>query len=87
MQCWRVLEDWEEVKVYGREVVIAFDADVMVNPSVQKALQGLAAFLRERGALVKYLLWPDKYHGTKTGIDDYLASEGRILELRGWVRD
>src|SRR5215204_989942 len=87
VECWRVLEDWEEVKLYGREVVIAFDADVMVNPNVQKALQDLAAFLQERGALVKYLLWPERYRGTKTGIDDYLAAGGKILELRGWVRD
>src|SRR5215208_118112 len=87
VECWRVLGDWEEVKLYGREVVIAFDADVMVNPSVQKALQGLAAFLRERGALVRYLLWPERYRGTKVGIDDYLANGGSILELRGWVRD
>src|SRR5215204_493474 len=87
VQCWRVLEDWEEVKLYGREAVIAFDADVMVNPNVQKALRGLAAFLRERGALVKYLLWPERYHGTKVGIDDYLANGGSILELRRWVRD
>src|SRR5215212_3954620 len=81
VQCWRVLGDWEEVKLCGREVVIAFDADVMVNPSVQKALQGLAAFLRERGALVKYLLWPESYRGTKTGIDDYLAAGGSVFDL------
>src|SRR5215212_6989426 len=87
VECWRVLEDWEEVKLYGREVVIAFDADVMVNPNVQKALQGLAAFLRERGALVKYLLWPERYRGTKTGVDDYLANGGNILELRSWAQD
>src|SRR5215207_9851058 len=81
VQCWRVPQDWEEVKLYGREVVIAFDADVMVNPNVQAALQGLAAFLQERGALVKYLLWPERYRGTMTGIDDYLANGGGILEL------
>src|SRR5215207_7634630 len=82
VQCWRVLGDWEEVRLYGRKVVIAFDADVMVNPNVQKALQGLAAFLREeRGALVKYLLWPEYYRSTKTGIDDYLAAGGKILDL------
>ena len=80
-ECWRVPQDWEEVKLYGREVVIAFDADVMVNPNVQKALQDLADFLRERGALVKYLLWPERYRGTKTGIDDYLAAGGKIVEL------
>jgi DNA polymerase I-like protein with 3'-5' exonuclease and polymerase domains len=81
VECWRVLEDWEGVKLYGREVVIAFDADVMVNPNVQKALQGLAAFLRERGALVKYLFWPERYRGTKVGIDDYLAAGGSIADL------
>src|SRR5215217_4479209 len=81
VQGWRVLEDWEDVKLYGREVVIAFDADVMVNPNVQKALQGLAAFLQERGALVKYLLWPERYRGTKTGIDDYLAAGDKIVDL------
>src|SRR5215208_1921626 len=87
VECWRVPQDWEEVKLYGREVVIAFDADVMVNPNVQKALQDLAAFLQERGALVKYLLWPERYRGTKTGIDDYLAAGDKIVDLRGWVRD
>src|SRR5215217_2724687 len=87
VQCWRVLEDWEGVKLYGREVVIAFDADVMVNPNVQKALQVLAAFLRERGALVKYLLWPERYRGTKTGIDDYLAAGGKIQELQSWLAE
>src|SRR5215208_1850741 len=81
VQCWQALEDWEEVKLYGRELVIAFDADVMVNPNVQKALQGLAAFLRERGAVVKYLLWPERYRGTKTGIDDYLAAGGKVVDL------
>src|SRR5215203_2041067 len=87
VQCWRVLEDWEEVKLYGREVVIAFDADVMVNPNVQKALHELAAFLRERGALVKYLLWPERYRGTKIGIDDYLAAGGSVLDLYKTARE
>jgi len=49
VQCWRVPQDWEEVKLYGREVVIAFDADVMVNPKVQRELEKLSAFLRGRG--------------------------------------
>jgi DNA polymerase I-like protein with 3'-5' exonuclease and polymerase domains len=87
VECWRVPQDWEEVKLYRREVVIAFDADVMVNPNVQKALQDLAAFLQERGALVKYLLWPERYRGTKTGIDDYLADGGTIVDLYWTARE
>src|SRR5215217_9307427 len=87
VECWRVPQDWEEVKLYGREGVIAFDADVMVNPNVQKALQGLAAFLRERGALVKYLLWPERYRSTKVGIDDYLAAGGKIVDLYKTAQD
>src|SRR5215208_1406771 len=87
VECWRSLKDWEHVALYGREVIVAFDADAMVNPHVQRAIQSLAAFLHERGALVRYLAWPDTYRGTKTGVDDYLASGGSIPELKGWVRD
>jgi AAA domain/3'-5' exonuclease/Domain of unknown function (DUF3854) len=87
VECWRSLGDWEHVALYGREVIIAYDADVMINPNVQRAIESLAAFLHDRGAVVKYLNWPDKYHGTKTGIDDYLASGGNVLELKSWAQD
>src|SRR5829696_5176534 len=65
VECWRSLRDWEHVALYGREVIIAYDADVMINPNVQRAIESLAAFLHSRGAVVKYLNWPEKYHGTK----------------------
>src|SRR5215204_4596114 len=81
VECWRSLRDWKHVALYGREVIIAYDADVMINPNEQPAIESLAAFLYDRGAVVKYLNWPDKYHGTKTGIDDYLEAGGKILEL------
>jgi DNA polymerase I-like protein with 3'-5' exonuclease and polymerase domains len=87
VECWRSLRDWEHVALYGREVIIAYDADVMINPHVQRAIESLAAFLHDRGAVVKYLNWPDKYHGTKTGIDDYLAAGGNVLELKCWAQD
>src|SRR5215204_4727811 len=87
VECWRSLRDWEHVALYGREVIIAYDADVMINPNVQRAIESLAAFLYSRGAVVKYLNWPDKYRGTKIGIDDYLASGGKILELKSWAQD
>lgn len=49
VNCWNVPGDWEDIKLYGREVIIAFDADVMVNPKVQRELEKLSAFLRGRG--------------------------------------
>src|SRR5215204_1590135 len=87
VECWRSLRDWEHVALYGREVIIAYDAGVMINPNVQRAIESLAAFLYSRGAVVKYLNWPDKYRSTKTGVDDYLASGGSIPELKGWAQD
>src|SRR5215213_5501502 len=36
VECWRSLKDWEHVALYGREVIVAFDADAMVNPHVQR---------------------------------------------------
>lgn len=50
VSCWNVPRDWEDIKLYGRKVIIAFDADVMTNPKVQRELQKMAAFLRGRGA-------------------------------------
>jgi hypothetical protein len=52
--CWRKdrvqLPEWEDIKLYGREVYVAFDSDVRSNPHVLKALKGLCEFLYERGA-------------------------------------
>src|SRR5215204_2154188 len=83
--CWCVLEDWEHVSLVGRAVNIAFDADVMANPSVQREMEKLAEFLFDRGAVVRYLNWPERYRGTKTGVDDYLAAGGTIQELQSWL--
>ena len=85
--CWNVPQDWEEIKLYGREVVIAFDADVMTNLNVLRELKKLSGFLRFRGANVKYLNWPEKYLGTKTGVDDALGAGVTIEEIRGWAGD
>ena len=52
--CWRKdgvpLPEWEDIKLYGREVYVAFDSDAQTNPHVLKALIGLCGFLRSRGA-------------------------------------
>jgi hypothetical protein len=44
--------------------------------------------LRGRGALVKYLRWPERYRGTKTGVDDYLATgDGTTNDLHQMAKD
>lgn len=53
------LPDWEDIALNGREVVLAFDSDVMVKASVRDALERLGAFLKQRRATVRYLLLPD----------------------------
>ena len=85
--CWDVPQDWEDVKLHGREVVIAFDADVMVNPNVQGELRKLSEFLRVRGARVKYVRWPDSYSGTTIGVDDFLAGGGTVEALHSLAQD
>jgi hypothetical protein len=52
--CWQKdsvpLQDWEDVRLWGRSVCVIFDSDVTTNPKVQTALEGLVGFLRGRGA-------------------------------------
>jgi hypothetical protein len=52
--CWRKrrvqLREWEDIKLYGRIVYVAFDSDVRSKPHVLKALKGICEFLYERGA-------------------------------------
>jgi hypothetical protein len=52
--CWRkdgvALPEWEDIKLYRRDIYGAFDADTKTNPHVRKALNGLCRFLHERGA-------------------------------------
>jgi hypothetical protein len=88
VSCWDVPQDWEDIKLYGRNVIVAFDADVMINPNVQSETLKLATFLRERGAKVRFLRWPERYRGTKMGVDDFLASgDGTAEDLLRMAED
>lgn len=53
------LADWEDIALNGRDVVLAFDSDVMTKMSVRNALERLSAFLKKRTARMHYLLLPD----------------------------
>jgi hypothetical protein len=89
--CWQKegvpLAEWEDIKLHGRLVIVAFDSDVTVNPKVQKALEALVRFLRGRGAKVKVLYLPSKDDGSKQGVDDFLASGETTQGLARYIED
>jgi len=62
----------------GRDVVIAFDGDVMIKPQVKEACRRLAALLEGREARVWFAHLPTTLPGSdnKCGIDDFLAELG-----------
>jgi hypothetical protein len=73
--------DWQDVALNGRQVLIAYDHDVMRNSMVQKAAQALADYLRNKGATVGFLWVPMVNNDEHTGVDDWLASGGTLAEL------
>jgi hypothetical protein len=90
--CWQregiPLPEWEDIRLHGRQVMVAFDSDVVTNPKVQAALDGLVSYLKvSRGARVKVLYLPGEVNGTKQGVDDYLASSGTVEGLARYLED
>jgi hypothetical protein len=79
------LDDFDQVAWNGRQVVLAFDNDVVRNPKVQKALRALRGFLKTRDATVRVLVLPDD--GEKIGVDDALAGGMTADELLSLVHD
>ena len=43
------LPDWDDIRLVGREVVVAFDSDAERNVQVRTARLALAEYLRGRG--------------------------------------
>ncbi|MBA2712573.1 MAG: AAA family ATPase, partial [Rubrobacteraceae bacterium] len=86
--CWQKdglpLQEWEDVRLWGRSVWVIFDSDVTTNPKVQGALEGLVGFLRGRGARIGVAYLPDA-PGGKQGVDDFLASGREVQDLEPFV--
>lgn len=80
-----LLPCWQHVRLEGRRVHIVYDADVMVNPNVQLALQRLVEELEAHGSDVLVVYLPDLGDG-KTGVDDYLAAGHTVAELKMLAR-
>jgi hypothetical protein len=80
------LADWEMIALNDRQVILAFDSDVMEKPEVRLALDRLAALLKRRRAIVRYALLPPGPNGAKTGLDDFLA-EHSVADLEECIVD
>ena len=87
VHCWQrkgvPLPEWEDIKLQGREVIVAFDSDVTTNPKVGKALEGLVRFLDSRGAVVKIVYLP----GPEKGVDDYLVAGHSVEDVLAQAED
>ena len=54
------IADWHDVALNGRRLVLAFDSDVTVKPSVRRALDEFAAYMATKDARVEYLHLPGR---------------------------
>jgi hypothetical protein len=75
------LPDWDNIRLVGREILIAFDSDSQRNAQVRLARSALASYLRGRGATVKIVKLHDKEDGSKVGVDDIFAAGGTVEDL------
>jgi hypothetical protein len=75
------LPDWDEIRLVGREVFVAFDSDAARNAQVRLARSALARYLKDRGATVKIFGLRDEEDGSKVGADDFFAAGGTIEDL------
>jgi hypothetical protein len=74
-----VLPDFDRIAFQGRDNLIAYDSDITTKVQVRKARWAFSVVLRERGANVGYLEWPEQ---DGKGIDDWLAKVGPDVVLK-----
>lgn len=75
-----VLPEFDAIPWQGRSVVIVWDSDAAINPSVMHALRALRDELTGRGATVTTLI-PPSTNGEKVGVDDLLAAGSSWSDL------
>ncbi|MDQ3655793.1 MAG: DUF3987 domain-containing protein [Chloroflexota bacterium] len=83
----KALPDFLQIELKGREIIIAFDSDVMRKEMARDALVRFGAYLQMLGAHVRYCLMPDLPDGSKCGIDDHFFHSGTLDELMGMLVD
>ena len=72
-----LIPDLALVKWAKRQVRLCFDTDADPNPSVTGALEMFGHIMEQRGAVVSLIKLPLLGDADKTGLDDFLVSEGK----------
>lgn len=80
------LPELESIAWCGRQAYICFDSDYKANQAVCLALKDLADEMHTRGAYVNLVSLPSVEGGPKTGLDDFLLTEG-VEEFRRLLRE
>ena len=73
---WSLLPELAAIEWAKRSVYICYDADSQTNPDVANAAAGLTTELVKRGALPRVVVLPTLDDVPKTGLDDFIVSEG-----------
>ena len=70
---WRILGDWQHVRLAGRDIRLVYDSDWLTKKDVKSALYALKTFLTSQGARVSIISLPSP-DGRKVGVDDFLLT-------------
>ncbi len=70
------LRELQDIKWSRRTVYIVYDSDFRTNKDICRAIRSLASALQARGARPMMVALPELGIGGKTGLDDFLVSEG-----------
>ncbi|MEJ7900497.1 MAG: DUF3854 domain-containing protein, partial [Thermomicrobiales bacterium] len=85
----RVVDDFDDLDLHGREVRLALDGDVTTNPKVADAMRRLAGAANRRGAKVSVVHLAELNLGK--GLDDVIVAGATPDDLdavtRPWVSD
>lgn len=76
-----VIADLDDINLFGRTVILAFDSDVMTKPEVADARSRLGKACQRRGAKVFVVTLPPGPNGEKVGLDDFFAAGGTVADL------
>lgn len=76
-----LIEQFKEFVWTGRRVYICYDSDATTNPMVLQAENALAQELLQLGSVPHIIRLPQLVPPAKTGVDDFIVSEGtKIFE-------